>query len=218
MDRDAANPAQIATKEFNRLVVLFDRNDSSAKGYDTSGITLTDLTTPTTTNIDPTSSGYYLKSSDGYFIGFDRKLKPIGQAASDTASGASLYYYQKIVSEPLVFRSVLYFTLLKPDVTLTDGSCSGVSKSVVYRIADVMNPQWVTSTAPTTGSGALFTFAGIPGKLAVLSPSLVGVAGTMTVGRDGAAVNSGNGMITVGTDSQPLPGPSVRLRSWRIVR
>jgi hypothetical protein len=40
----------------------------------------------------------------------------------------------------------------------------------------------------------------------------------MTVGKDGAVVNDGKGMITVGTDAQTLTGPSVRLRSWRIVR
>lgn len=218
MDRDAANPAAITATEYHRLVVLFDRNDSGAMGYDTTGITPTDLTTSPGDKIVPTSSSYYLNSSDGYFIGFDRKSKPAGQPATETAGGLSLYFYQKIVSEPLVFRSALYFTLLKPDVELTDGSCSGVSKSVVYRIADVINPLWSTSTVSGTSSGALFTFAGIPGKLSVLSSSMVGVAGTMTINKTGAVVNSGLGNITVGTDTQTLPGPSVRLRSWRIVR
>lgn len=217
MDRDATNPAQIKAAEYNRMVVLFDRNDSSARGYDSSGISLTDLTTPNT-NIVPTSSDYYLKTTDGYFVAFDRKAKPAGQPATETASGVSNFYYQKIISEPLVFRNVLYFTLLKPDVAFSDGSCSGVSKSVVYRVADVINPKWLTSTVSGTDSGALFTFAGIPGRLSVLGPNLVGVAGTMTVGKDGTSVNNGKGMITIGTDAQNLSGPSVRLRSWRIVR
>ena len=219
MDRDANNPAQIVVNtEYNRLIVLFDRNDSNAMGYDTSGMTPTDLTSPGT-KIVPGASDYYLKTSDGYFVGFGRRNKPAGQAASETANGVSLYYYDKIVSEPLVFRGAVYFTLLKPDVSLADGTCSGVSKSVVYRVNDVMNPSWVTSVPSSAdASGALWTFAGIPGKLSVLSPNMVGIAGTMMIGKDGSSINNGAGALTVGTDVRTIPGPKVRMRSWRIVR
>lgn len=221
MDRDSANPAEITNgdgKEYHRLVMLFDRSDSAAMGYDSAGITLTDLTVPGT-KITPTATDYYLKSSDGYFIGFGRDAKPSGQPATETANGVSLYYYHKIVSEPLVFRGALYFTVLKPNVSLTDGSCSGISKSWVYRVADVTKPNWTAETVSGTGTAtmnsALWAFSGIPGKLTVLSPFMVGLAGDLARKSDGTSVTGDR--ITVATDTATPQGPAVRMRTWRIV-
>lgn len=233
MDKDTINPLNPATKDADgggshHLAVLFDRQDSGAMGYDTEGITkVADLTTLDKDEdlLNPTKANYYLKTKDGYTIKFAEGTVHKKSSTQLSEIGGSAYFYEKIISEPLVLQASLYFNLFEPSDKSTGGAntCGGTGETRTYRIWDVMHPRFKTTWATDSGSGdrggQLFAFSGIAGRIAAVSATMIAVPGNMTHSKGGTVVdNGGKAGIEVGTDVKPATGPAVRLKSWRIVR
>lgn len=231
MDKDWINPLNPVTNTADgggrhKLAVLFDRQDSGVRGTDTTGITaIADLTEATETQLDPTNESYYLKSADGYVLAFAPGKDHKKTSTLPSELGGSPYFYEKILSEPLVLQSTLYFNLFEPSDKSTSGAntCGGTGETRTYRIWDVLHPRWKTGWASDTATGdkggQLFAFSGIAGRIAAVSATMIAVPGNMTHAKGGAVVDHGGKLgIEVGTDVKPVTGPAVRMRSWRIVR
>lgn len=196
----------------HRLTVVFDRQDSKAWSLDSNGIldsnlkNFTSQNSPTSPDIDPTNSSFYLAPSSGnpwfgYYVTFP-------------AAGGN--FVSKGIVEPMVVAGSLFYTYFNPSEADPCSGGEGISHSM--RICDVYAP---IINDPRAGlgctSGEVTYFAGVSsGYLAY------GTRGVLQTGvRSAGAGGGGGGSLTTpkierigGNPRERFPKPRV----WRTVR
>lgn len=240
MDRDVVNPAGDSGSGNYSLAVVFDRRNTAYTGG------LLDLNSSSSDDIKPGSSSYFLWPVDsqgkvnlsamknGFVVKLKSGEKKPQLPMSDTANGASLYYYEKLLTDPMVMRGkegLPYWTMwcnifnpnvkFKPVYVNNEWVCGGGGQTTTYRIHDVLRPEWKrTWLAPgdQADSGMLWQFRGIAGRISPISPTEVVVPGVLTVDHGAPATGSAAGSVSIGKDGVNRTGPPVMPRSWRIVR
>lgn len=240
-DFDTVNPTPGGVTARNRMIVLFDRQDSAdvthgvsytGKNFDTTGLQLADLADLSTVatsadlRLDPNDASYYLKEKLGYYLNY-----PAGSAKA-VAVGGSAFFYSKTVSEARVLDGVLFFSMFQPVASASAGSCSGAGDTYTFRECDVFAPVWnnastaasdkaftVNNDADSKCSGVVSVFANIGGDIAN-----VGTTGILQAGQVKAAstaeeetIGSSGTISTQGAAGNPGTYGQ-RPRAWRIIR
>ncbi len=208
------------TPSRHRLTVVFDRQDSSLWGLDTTGITsstkeLKDFTLNAASGtsslpcvITPGCDDYYLAPKTGnpffgYYVNFP---EPSGG------------FVPKGINPPLLVAGSLFYSIFTP--TSSDVCSGGAGNTQSWLIQDVLNPL-VTDTRTTVSarSGLSFTWPGaasdfIPmGTRGVLQGGMAGGTDNMAGGTETGS-QSGAQLVTLkGSPAQSF----VRPRVWRTV-
>lgn len=246
MDRDAINPPGSKGTGANRLVVVFDRQDSSiltgntpsATDVDTKGLldtNLADLSSVaslTDGRIDPTNASYFLKTGFGYYLktyGFNETTSALATSLAKSAGnpdhGGSDYYYAKVISAPVVLEGAGFFsTFLARDEA---GACRGTGNTITYRLCNIMAPVYNDGQAVADGSefndqaancsGRVLTFVNIAGEFTSLGSSAVVQTGSGRTS-DGSAGTIGTAGTQTGGAMASSGGFAFRPKSWRIIR
>ncbi|MBK8727218.1 MAG: hypothetical protein IPL96_14575 [Holophagaceae bacterium] len=240
MDLDPTNPTPGGATAMNRMVVVFDRQDSasvshglsfSGKDFDTTGMQigdLADLSTVTSSadlRLDPIDASYYLNQKLGYYLNMP--------AATAKVAPATGWFYPKVVTESRVLDGVLFFSMFKPLPPQGAGLCEGAGKTYTFRECDVFAPVWnngnvdtnadatftVNNDADSKCSGVVSTFQNIGGDIANVGTTGVlqaGQASTPT-GQDEEIFGSSGTISTQGASGNPGTYGQ-RPRAWRIIR
>lgn len=197
-----------------RLTVVFDRQDSKAWGLDTAGIQDSDLkdftsqNSPTSNDIQPGSSTYYLAPSNGSQPKFGYFVNLPG-----TAGG----YIPKGITEPMVVAGSLFYSYFNP---LSADPCSGGSgETSTNLICDVMKPIINdTRTNVACQSGTKFVWAGVASSFMALGTRGVMQAGVISTGvtpppSSGSSATTLQLQTMLGRQQERYP----KVRTWRTI-
>jgi Tfp pilus tip-associated adhesin PilY1 len=206
-------PGAISGGSYNRMCLVFDTNLPS---NDSSGIPETSLANLTTVNTEAAAlpATYLQVGSDG---------KPLKFGYYLLLNGATSPFYDKMINEPLVLNSVLFFSVFTPTNDSTQ-PCSGAGVTNTFREGLVWSPLFNSGNRTTTSDYTNSSWSASSGKVAGASfinlasdPGAIGNTQVVQAGQDSTVVKGKSGTIIKQMQGKGVP-VGMRMRSWRIIR